>query len=343
MDPSNVSDIFTNSYLRHLKQPRFGNYEPDQAYGANMLPRSQNQNPNPVRNAQNAVVGASGGGGLIPGINTGNMSAAGSTFQNLMAQSGTTAVNFGTKSLSNWAAPKLWDYLKSIGKPGEAFMDTMKGSVGTNATLGAMTKAPMFSELGGVEKLGQSLMENIPKPSEAVGAVGDATSSTAGYMPVVGSIAKLGLKAGTGELQKHPWETGGEAAGTAIGAGVGSIVPGVGTAIGAGLGGIIGKTAGEAIHTKDPSKVLLPIESPALHGQFGTSGVKLVNPLYDSSKPMASMFMPGLARVFGGSKAPEPMQMAPVVSDQVNTQQADNILSLLNTKPEEYTDLYNWF
>ena len=54
-------DIFADSYLKGLKRPEFWDFNPDSAFGANMVKGSQNQNPWTNRNQDNAKYGIFGG------------------------------------------------------------------------------------------------------------------------------------------------------------------------------------------------------------------------------------------------------------------------------------------
>ena len=49
-------DIFNNSYIKSYGSGMMKNYNADEAYGANMVPGSQNINPNPMRDSINANV-----------------------------------------------------------------------------------------------------------------------------------------------------------------------------------------------------------------------------------------------------------------------------------------------
>ena len=99
---------FNNSYLKNrLKRPEFWNFEPDQAFGANMVHGSENINPWANRDASNAKFGVlgkpgqvfqgppSGVPGAIPGLNIGqNIGGQSSTFGQLLGTAGGVGSNY---------------------------------------------------------------------------------------------------------------------------------------------------------------------------------------------------------------------------------------------------------
>jgi hypothetical protein len=118
---SQAWNAFTDSYLRQLKRPEYWGFQPDQASGSSMLPRSEEGNPWANRNQDNAKYGMLGGtkagqvfqapSGNIPGLNVNNMpfapnmgasSPSQSTFTNLMTPVVGTAGKYGGQTIADW-------------------------------------------------------------------------------------------------------------------------------------------------------------------------------------------------------------------------------------------------
>jgi hypothetical protein len=144
----NWLDIFNNNYLGQLKRPEMqsaSGFNPDTAFGANMVSGSSSMNPAPNRDATNAIYGQLGGsssGGLTntnPGLQM-------DSFQKLLAGAQQNTGNEGTlfggmgqplsQGLSEFSMADLWDKLQ-----------TKAPEMGMN--MGAAAAQPLGQAIGG--------------------------------------------------------------------------------------------------------------------------------------------------------------------------------------------------
>jgi len=165
---TSASEIFTNAYLKKMRRPEMGGrFNPDEAFGANLVHGSEMQNPSPTRNMTNALYGnmktPMQGGSSI------NMGQPSSLLPTPNAGTDMAKV-LGPNILSDWAGRKIRDMMD---KPSGEFADSMKGVLGQENAydqIGSKMFAPSLTEsgLGGIEKAGESFSNTIPNPSSFV-------------------------------------------------------------------------------------------------------------------------------------------------------------------------------
>lgn len=194
---------FNSSYLKNrFKRPEFWNFEPDQAFGANMVKGSENINPNANRDASNAKFGIlgkpgqvfrgpdTGIPGAIPGLNIGqNIGSQDSAFGRLLG----TAGGVGSNYLSNQFAKPGAEWLKNLfNKPEDL---TGAGEV--------LQKADVAEALAA--KLGGVPVENMTNLAAADLAGAGAERLAEGFhfaapdpWSIAASVAPTGIEAMTG-------------------------------------------------------------------------------------------------------------------------------------------------
>lgn len=202
---SQAWDIFADNYIRNLKRPELFNFNPDGAYGANLLHGSENTNPWAGRDQSNAKYGALGGKTgqsivqssstsqipSLPGLNINNIPAllpgvptspAQNTFAGLM---GSIAKPIGDKVATDGV-----DFIKNllngtnIGADVVGNAAEMGGGYGKLAgeMIGASTSGDAYAGIG--ERLTR---ESTKRLSDAINGVD--TSSTFGFDPTSIAIA----------------------------------------------------------------------------------------------------------------------------------------------------------
>lgn len=195
-----ASEIFTNAYLKKMRRPELGGgYDPDEAFGANLVHRSESVNPNPIRNQSNAQYGnmklpTQGGSSL-------NMGGASSINPGVYGSGMDLAKVIAPGLGSDWASKKILEMFR--GKPSAEFLETM---IEKPQSMMDVLKTPMFeteSGLGGYEKAGQAFVDKVPMPSEALDTttgVGSSILDTASSVGpgVAASAAGPMMKALTG-------------------------------------------------------------------------------------------------------------------------------------------------
>ena len=221
-------DIFADSYLKGLKRPEFWNFNPDSAFGANMMKGSENQNPWANRDKDNAKYGIFGGtanaAGKPPVITSSAPGMTGasqasplnpgmltqpqpSTFAKLMGE--------GEGQGAKWLGGNIADNIKQLLSTDNP---EVKASVGT----------AMEHMLGGtlpqsaVEKSVAGFGEGIPALTGVESAVGKLGEAAPGGLNLTApdptsmglSLAPTGLEALTGS------KTAGNVAGAGINTGL---------------------------------------------------------------------------------------------------------------------------
>lgn len=163
-------DMFTDSYIRSMKRPELFNFEPDQAYGANLLHGSEKQNPSPNRDQDNAKFGRLGSpttpiyqqennippltgfgdNSSMPGISTQTSQGSG-PLSTLMGMGAGAGVSYGMS--------KGLDYLK----------DTFKNIMGESKNLSDMG--------GGFSKIAEQMTGAPSADQTAASILGDSSES----------------------------------------------------------------------------------------------------------------------------------------------------------------------
>lgn len=295
---SEAKSIFMNAYLKKLRRPELdGGYNPDQAFGANMVHGSESLNPNAIRDATNAQYGGMknalyqgpsysipGQGSIqnVPFLGMNQKGQANTANQGIAAPMIKTAGAVAPKIISPWLADKIREWRSSMDEATkESLLKIMSQKGSTYDQIGSMafTSPSTESGLGGFEKLSEGFGSSVSSPSdylsggsaaatgagasEAIDAGSGAASGASGAMPFIGAGLKIGTDAATGKLQRKPGSSVGAAAGGAIGATAGTaIFPGVGTVIGGIAGSMIGDKIGtltdEGISFKSLSEAASP-------------------------------------------------------------------------------------
>ena len=192
--------IFTDAYLKKLKRPEFQGFEPDQAYGANMLFRSEETNPWAGRDRANAQYGPQGASGgikaQIPSMSV--TQPPGSPVQNLLPQGWNipglpSQQQSGFNQLmgpvvgvgSQWAGKSIYDWLTK---------DPMKAGV-VDAT-------------AGIGPYGEAA-EGMIDPSKTAGDLAAGFDPATAAMAAVPQLAKMfGLKGTGGDVLGAAGSTG---------------------------------------------------------------------------------------------------------------------------------------
>jgi len=216
---------FNNSYLKNrLKRPEYWNFEPDQAFGANMVHGSENINPWANRDASNAKFGVlgkpgqvfqgppSGVPGAIPGLNIGqNIGGQSSTFGQLLGQTGALGGNYLAGQVAKPGAEwlrGLFDRPEDLTGAGEILnradiAEALSGMGGVPDLTGA-GEALRGADLAGagVERLGEGFKFAAPDPYSMAAAIAPTGiealtgSRTAGN--VAGAAASTGIAGAQG-------------------------------------------------------------------------------------------------------------------------------------------------
>lgn len=218
---SQALNLFTDSYLKRLKRPEMFNYGPNQAFGANMVHGSEEQNPFAYRDQSNAKFGNLGG-------NTNKVIEGPQTFAGDQLDPSLSGKTF---TLPNQGSPN-------------SIINDLSGMLMKSAT------APLMQK--GTDALSNWLTKG---PSDAVGVAADRAfdaeagiEGAEGAVPGVGTALSLLKDLITKKLLTDTTESVGKAGGTLGGAALGSaIFPGVGTILGGMLGGIGGGTLGKLL------------------------------------------------------------------------------------------------
>jgi len=204
-------DAFNNSFIRKLKRPEYWGYNPNQAYGANMLFRSEETNPWAGRDQLNAKFGVLGGTnnrvGTIPTANMGGMAPSPlpspqSSFEKLMAGTGSVASTYASKELGN----KGYEWLKGL----------------FGGAIPSQTVASELAEMGG----GYAKLAGLPISGDPYADIGAAMTEKAiapeaasaftapDPLTLALSMAPIGMEAITGS------KTAGRATGAAVSTGI---------------------------------------------------------------------------------------------------------------------------
>lgn len=211
---------FNNSYLKNrLKRPEFWNFEPDQAFGANMVKGSENINPNANRDASNAKFGIlgkpgqvfqgpqTGVPGSIPGLNVGGtLGSQGSSFNQLLGQTGAVGSNYLSSQLA---------------KPGAEWLKNLFGGVEDLTGAGELlNKADVAGALSGVKELTDltgagDVLRGADLAGAGVERLGEGFQfATPDPLSMTASVAPMGIEALTGS------KTAGNVAGAAAMTGI---------------------------------------------------------------------------------------------------------------------------
>lgn len=195
---SSAFDMFTDSYIKSMKRPELFNFNPDQAYGANLLHGSEKQNPSPNRDQDNAKFGRLGGsttpvyqqgGGTQPLTGFGdNLSMPEVSTQSPQGSGPlSTLMGMGAGAGVSYGMNKGLDYLKGV------FKGVMGGSENLSDMGGGYSKiAEQMTGAPSVDQTAKSIIGDSSKSlHDTITGATDATSSPVGFDPTTLALAAV--------------------------------------------------------------------------------------------------------------------------------------------------------